>query len=64
MGITRGIIDWIDKKFAEAIDEDDERKGMQKAALSGAVEGYLDAAVLMYPVVVLACYVYQSKLKK
>lgn len=62
--IMRGIIEWCDKKMEEAFDEDDDRKAFGKAAASGAVEGFCDAAIIMYVPVVIACWIYQSKLAK
>lgn len=62
--IMRSIIEWCDNKMDEAIVEDDDRKGMQKAALSGAVEGFCDGALLMYVPLVVACFVYQAMLAK
>ena len=62
--VMRGIIEWCDKKMEEAFDEENERKAFGKAAASGAVEGFCDAAILMYVPVVIACWVYQAKLAK
>ena len=64
MGIARSLINWCDNKFEEAIREPDERKAGNKAFASGAVEGFMDAAILLYVPVVIACYVYQAKLNK
>lgn len=64
MGVTRGLIDWCDAKFNEALHETDERKAARKALASGAVEGFMDAAVLLYIPVVIACYVWQAKADK
>lgn len=64
MGIMRGIIEWCDNKLNEALEEEDDRKAYRKAAASGAVEGFCDAAIIMYVPVVIACYVYQHKLAK
>ena len=64
LNITRTIMDWCDTKFEEALHEEDERKANRKAFVSGAVEGFMDAAVLMYVPVVIACYVYKGKLNK
>lgn len=61
--IMRSIIEWCDKKFEESIEEVDERKGTQKAALSGFVEGLGDGAIIMYVPLVIACFIYQAKLK-
>lgn len=63
-GLTRTLIDWCDTKFEEALHEEDDRKATRKAILSGAVEGFMDAAILMYVPVVIGCYVYKAKLKK
>lgn len=64
MGVTRKIINWCDNKFNDALDERDDRKAGVKAFASGFVEGCVDAAVIMYIPVVIACYVYQAKLNK
>ena len=64
MGIMRGIIEWCDNKMEEAFEEDNERKAYGKAAASGAVEGFCDAAIIMYVPVLIACWVYQAKLAK
>lgn len=64
MGVMRAIIEWCDNKLGEAIEETDERKAYGKAAASGAVEGFCDAAIIMYVPVLIACYVYQAKLAK
>jgi hypothetical protein len=62
--VMRSIIEWCDTKLEEAFDENDDRKACSKAAVSGAVEGFCDAAILMYVPVVIACFVYQAKLAK
>ena len=62
--IMRSVINWCDDKMREALAEEDDRKGMQKASLSGVVEGFCDGALLMYAPLVIACFVYQAKLKK
>lgn len=62
-GLTRSLLDWTDKKYKEAMDSTDEREAMQKASISGFVEGLVDGAVLAYPFLMVACFVYQHKLK-
>lgn len=62
--IMRSIIDWCDNKMNEAFEEEDDRKGLSKAAISGAVEGFCDGALLMYVPLVIACFVYQATLAK
>ena len=64
MAVTRALIDWCDEKFKEALHEEDERKANTKAFVSGCVEGFMDAAVMMYIPVLIACYVYKAKASK
>lgn len=64
MGITRSLIEWCDNKFNEALEEQDERKAGKKAFASGAVEGYMDAAVMLYIPLVIACYIWKYKADK
>lgn len=61
--IMRKIIEWCDEKFEESLEELDDRKSMKKAALSGFVEGLGDGAIIMYVPLVIACFIYQAKLK-
>lgn len=64
MGVTRAMINWCDRKFGESLHEEDDRKANTKAFVSGAVEGFMDAAIVMYVPVLIACYVYKGKLDK
>lgn len=64
MGITRKLLNWCDTKFVEAILEEDDRKRAAKAFAGGAVEGFIDAAIVMYVPVLVACYVFSGKLNK
>ena len=64
MGVTRKLINWCDTKFDEALYEEDDRKAGGKAFASGFVEGFMDAAVVMYIPVVIACYIWQAKATK
>lgn len=64
MGIARGLINWCDNKFKEALHEEDDRTAGRKAFASGAVEGFMDAAIVMYIPVVIACYIWQHKAEK
>lgn len=61
--IMRSVIDWCDKKFEESLEEVDDRKSAKKVALSGFIEGLGDGAIIMYVPLVIACFVYQAKLK-
>jgi hypothetical protein len=60
----RDIVKWCDKKMEEAFDEKDERKAYEKAIASGAVEGFCNAAIIMYVPVLVACYVWKHKASK
>lgn len=62
-GLTRELLNWADKKYEEAMETTDERESMRKASVSGFVEGCVDGAVLAYPILLVACLVYQHKLK-
>ena len=64
MSITRQVLKWCDKTFEEALCEEDDRKGMRKAFASGAVEGVIDGAIIMYIPMLIACYVWKSKAEK
>ena len=64
LNVTRKLIDWCDTKFDEALHEKDDRKAARKALASGAVEGFVDGAVLMYVPLVIGCYIYKAMLKK
>lgn len=44
--MVRKILEWSDKKFDEALLEENEKKGIAKAALSGAVEGFIDGVAI------------------
>ena len=61
MNVTRALINWCDTKFKEAVHEKDGRKADAKAFASGAVEGFMDAAIIMYVPVLIACYYYKNK---
>ena len=57
MGITKKILNWCDGTMQDAYMEENTGKAMGKAFLSGAVEGFVDAAVICYiPAVILGHY--------
>lgn len=64
MEVTRRLINWCDAKFNEALDEKDDRKASVKAFTSGAVEGFMDAAIVMYVPVLIMCHYYMNKAAK
>lgn len=59
-GMTRKLIDWCDNKFEEAVREDNNCK----AAMSGAVEGLMDGAVIMFVPVTISCLIWRYKATK
>ena len=64
MRVARTLINWCDKTLKEALNEQDDRKGNAKAFLSGAVEGFVDAAIVLYIPVTVACYIWKTKATK
>lgn len=61
MNVTRKLINWCDTKFKDALHEEDTHKADAKAFASGAVEGFMDAAIVMYIPVLIACFYYKNK---
>lgn len=57
MGVTRKVINWCDRKYAEAVQEDSGRK----AFVSGVVEGFIDAAIVLYIPVCIVNYILQKE---
>lgn len=60
--ITKGILDWTEEKFDE-IDENTKHP-LLKAFGLGAIEGAIDGAVLMYPIIVGSLYWVAYKARK
>jgi hypothetical protein len=54
--ITRKAINKCDTLMEEAYGAKNNFIAYGKAILSGAIEGYCNAAIIMYPVVLWACY--------
>ena len=53
MGVTRRLVEISDRKYKEALVEN---KG-GKAVLSGAIEGFMDAAIVMYVPICAAVWI-------
>lgn len=49
MGIMRYVIKKCDELMGQAYAETDNRKAYCKAFTSGAIEGFCDAAIIAYP---------------
>ena len=61
MGVARALINWCDAKFKEALNEEDNRKANVKVFASGTVEGFIDAAIVMYVPVLITCLYYKNR---
>ena len=57
MGVTRRLLEISDRKYKEALVEN---KG-GKAFLSGAIEGFMDAAIVMYVPICAAVWISEIK---
>lgn len=64
MDVTRRLIKWCDTKFSEALHEEDDRRANAKAFASGAVEGFMNVAVVLYLPLLVTCYYYKCKSAK
>lgn len=65
MSIARNILKWTDKKFDEVCYEDVKHPGAKAFGL-GMIEGFVDGAIIAYPVVVgmaICKIVYDAKHK-
>ena len=45
--LARTVLEWVDKKQQEAMEEENMGKAMGKAFINGAVEGLVDGAVVI-----------------
>lgn len=60
MGVMRKIIEWCDNTMEQACSEDKPHK----AFASGFVEGFCDAAVVLYVPLVIGVYIIGKKLEE
>ena len=63
MRVAKTLVKWCDKTYDEAVVETNSLKGGAKAFASGAVEGFIDAAIVMYIPVLIMSYAALSKNK-
>ena len=63
MRVAKTLVNWCDKTYEEALVEPNPRKSGVKAFASGAVEGFIDAAIVMYIPVLIMAYAALSKNK-
>lgn len=62
-GLASRILDWSNDKFDE-IDVSKDKHPYLKAFGCGAIEGFIDAAVVMYIPVLIAAYYWKHKATK
>lgn len=60
MDVTRRLINWCDKKYDEAVREDNGCK----AFASGAVEGFMNAAIVLYIPLLICCALWRHEAMK
>lgn len=61
--MVKEILDWTEEKLDE-IDVDNDKHPMLKAFGLGAIQGFIDGAVIAYPFLVVGIYLSASKIKK
>lgn len=57
--ITRTVLNWTGDKFNK-LDPNDKHSTIKAVAL-GAIEGAIDGAVMVYPVLLAGCYYWKKK---
>ena len=62
--ITRGILKWTDKEMDKVLnDENTKHRGLKAVGL-GMVEGFVDGAIITYPILVAGCIYWRKKAGK
>lgn len=62
--ITRGILKWTDKEMDKVLnDENTKHRGLKAVGL-GMVEGFVDGAIIAYPILVAGCIYWRKKAEK
>lgn len=61
--LVKKMLDWADEKHGEALDVN-EKHSTRKAMISGAVEGFIDGAVIAYPILLAGCIYWRKKATK
>lgn len=62
--ITRGILKWTDKEMDKVLnDENTKHRGLKAVGL-GMVEGFVDGAIIAYPILVAGCIYWRKKAGK
>lgn len=60
--MTRELLNWTQKKFYE-IDEETKHPNL-KAFGIGVVEGFIDGAIISFPILLIGCGIKNNKIKK
>lgn len=64
MGITKQIHEWTDKEMEKIMyDENVKHRGLKAVGL-GMIEGFIDGAVIAYPILVAGCIYWRKKAGK
>ena len=60
--IVKRVLDWTEEKYDE-IDENTKHPYLKSVGI-GMIEGFIDGAILAYPILMLGCIVAGKELKK
>ena len=64
MSITKQIHKWVDKEMDKIMYEEDVKHRGLKALGLGMVEGFIDGAVIAYPMLLAGCIYWRKKAGK
>ena len=62
--LVKGILNWTDKQMEEIENNPEVKHPYVKAFGLGVIEGAIDGAVIMYPIVLAAGYYWKNKALK
>ena len=62
--MTRKVLEWTDKEMDKVLyDENTKHRGLKAAGL-GMIEGFVDGAIMAYPILVAGCIYWRKKAGK
>ena len=61
--LAREILNWTEEKMDE-IDVENDKHPYLKCMGLGAIDGYIDGAMIAYPILLVGCFIAGRKLKK
>ena len=64
MSITKQVHKWVDKEMDKIMYEEDVKHRGLKALGLGMVEGFIDGAVIAYPMLLAGCIYWRKKAGK